>query len=148
MFDSDSQGNTWFGSITPGAKKTITWSVKYPEGDLDADIDINVRINNDLDLLYDGSRWGKVRVTSEDNVFRSGGGQEPEKDVYYVGETVTVTDTMRNSLTIEATRYLSEVLFQNGSSWQRRTETPSIWRKPPEVKQRNTHLTTRSPKMI
>ncbi|MCK5128377.1 MAG: hypothetical protein KAQ68_00885, partial [Clostridiales bacterium] len=71
--------------------------------DLDIQNILNVYMNNDGDIPYDGMQSKYIYVASEDNVFLSSGEVSPEQAIYYVGETVQITDRFRNSLAIAAT---------------------------------------------
>ena len=114
-FDSASDASTWHGTLAPGASITLTWDVDFAAGDLSRDLTMTLLADNDADMDYDETQNRTLRVNAEENVFRSGGGAEPEKAVYYVGETVTVTDAMRNSLTIAATDLSLAYYFKTAS---------------------------------
>jgi hypothetical protein len=115
IYDSDCCGETWNGSLAPGASLTLTRDVEFDEEDLDKDLTVRLAINNDADPAEDDVQTGPLKIASEDNVFKSSGGEEPQKDVYYVGETVTVTDSMRNSLAIEAADLTLSYYFKTTS---------------------------------
>jgi hypothetical protein len=111
-FSSAADASTWHGTLAPGASITLTWDVDFAAGDLNRDLNMTLLADNDPDMDYDETQTEILRVTGEENVMRSGGEAVPEKDVYYVGETVTVTDTMRNSLPVEATNVTMEYYFR------------------------------------
>lgn len=109
--------SVWTGSLVDGASETILLSVPFEGIDLDKDITMNVYIQNDTDSSRDGKQTETIKVISEDNVFHTSGVMTPEQDVYYVGETVEITDQFRNSLKIPATDLEIEYYHKlNGST--------------------------------
>lgn len=100
-------------TIAVGASKTLVNTVVLEEAHIGVDIDIFL-FAKDTTLWRNKS--GVFHVKSEENIFRSSGGENPEKSVYYVGETVQVTDSMKNILAIEATDVSVEYYFKNAQS--------------------------------
>ncbi|MCK5128352.1 MAG: hypothetical protein KAQ68_00760 [Clostridiales bacterium] len=93
----------WSGVLAMGATKTLTRMVPFVANDLDQNISVRVYIENDGDPARDGMQTDTIRVDSEDNVFLTEATKDPDKPIFYVGETVTLNDRYRNGLTIPAT---------------------------------------------
>ena len=98
----------WSGSLGVGAIKNLIFQVPFASTDLDHNITMNVYIENDLDASRDGKQTKNIKVESEDNVFLTSGVVDPEKEIYYVGDTVEVKDKFRNGLAIQATNVTVE----------------------------------------
>ncbi len=105
IYDSDCCGETWFGSLAPGASVTLTPFVDFEAGFIDKDLTIRVAINNDLDPAEDEHHNGPLKIAGEENIIKSNGGNDPQKDIYFPGDTVLITDNMRNSLETSATDF-------------------------------------------
>lgn len=104
--------SNWVGALAPGSGITRTLDVPFEEHDVGRNLIIRVNIENDGGGGPDGHQQQPIKVEEENNVFRSSGSHVPEKAVYYAGETVTVTDTFRNSLIIEATDVVVKYYFK------------------------------------
>ena len=99
----------YYENIVVGDSKTFTEHIKFDAADLDRDVALSFGCAS---VMGTSTKTAAVRVNSEENVIRSGGAVEPEKDIYYVGETVYVTDSMRNSLSIKVTDMSMDYYFR------------------------------------
>ncbi len=107
-------------TISPGASKSYTDNITFASNDLDVSIQTVV-------WCWGGS-WvnhnKNILVKSEDNIIRSGSSIEPEKNIYYVGDTVAVTDTMRNSLSVNVSDLEMQYYYRhNGATNYKDTVT-------------------------
>ncbi|MCK5130505.1 MAG: hypothetical protein KAQ68_11670 [Clostridiales bacterium] len=85
-------------SIAVGASKTFTDSINFKSNDVNQAVNLVVW---NTGPMFDRSKT--FTVVGEENVIRSGSEISPDKDTYFVGETVSVTDTMRNSIGVDVT---------------------------------------------
>jgi hypothetical protein len=97
-------------TISPDAIKSFSVTIDFKEGDLGALNDITIWATTSEDSIYQNAVF---IVYSEDNVIRSDGNVDPEKTTYYVGESVYITDTMRNSLTFSVTNATMQYYFRD-----------------------------------
>ncbi len=99
-------------TIAPGASKSYTDNIYFASGDLDTNIQTVVWcwaatwVNHTKNILVKG----------EDNIIRSGSEIDPEKNIYYVGETVAITDTMRNSLSVNVTSLEMQYYYRHNGA--------------------------------
>ena len=99
--------------IPVGTSKTFTDTVNFTSTDVNQNISVLVGCL--------GVGWVNhtttIKVTGEENVIRSDSSIEPEKVKYFVGDTVSVTDTMRNGIDVDVTNLKMEYYIRrNGTN--------------------------------
>ncbi len=100
-------------SISPNSTMSFTIPVSFKENDLGVSNTITIWITTSEDSVYKNASFIAYK---EDNIIRSGGSVEPEKESYFVGETVLITDTMRNSLSINVTDAKMQYYFRDDTA--------------------------------
>ncbi len=106
------EGRGHADTISVGASKTYTDNIQFNGND--------VNTNIQAEVWCQGVGWishsKTFSVTGEDNVILSGDEIVPEKSSYFVGETVSITDTMRNSLSTNVTNLKMKYYLRRSGS--------------------------------
>jgi hypothetical protein len=94
----------WAGTILPGYsnRRTILFTVPFGYEDFNCDKLLSVAMNNDSDPGSDGTQVRTFSVAGTWDIFEKGWSITPDRAVYDVGDTVTITHTFRNTFTENA----------------------------------------------